>query len=231
MTHLTRSAASFLALSLLLLASTAQASLVISPPGLNVGDTYQLAFVTNGYHTGQSTSIADYDLFVNAQADLGGIGPTSFGTSGFPITWKVIGSTATVDAESHALVSSPVYNLNGSALASGYADFWDGGLATSILYDQYASVTNVAIMTGSLTSGLGLPGRTLGAVFVQYGVSNLSSSDWISRSDTNNDNPTLALYALSAPITVTPEPSSLALAAFGLVSLAAWGWRRRKRSH
>ena len=28
-----------------------------------------------------------------------------------------------------------------------------------------------------------------------------------------------------------PEPSSLVLAAFGLAGLAAWGWRRRKRSH
>jgi hypothetical protein len=37
----------------------------------------------------------------------------------------------------------------------------------------------------------------------------------------------------SGPIhlTSTPEPSTLVLATFGLISLTAWGWRRRKRSH
>ena len=33
----------------------------------------------------------------------------------------------------------------------------------------------------------------------------------------------------SATVTVIPEPSTVALAAFGFVALAAWGWRRRKR--
>jgi hypothetical protein len=33
------------------------------------------------------------------------------------------------------------------------------------------------------------------------------------------------------PATVTPEPSSLVLCGFGAVSLAAYGWRRRKAAH
>ena len=36
------------------------------------------------------------------------------------------------------------------------------------------------------------------------------------------------LNSLNLDITVTPEPSSIILAAMGLAALAAWGWRRNK---
>ncbi len=37
------------------------------------------------------------------------------------------------------------------------------------------------------------------------------------------------LYAITNQSIAVPEPSTLLLAAFSLVGLAAWGWRRRKR--
>ena len=37
-----------------------------------------------------------------------------------------------------------------------------------------------------------------------------------------------ALYGIGFRVAETPEPSSLVLAAFGFIGLAAWGWRRRK---
>ena len=69
------------------------------------GDTYHLAFVTLGTRNGISADIGDYNTFVQGAADAAGIGVTE------SVTWKAIGSTATVDAKDNAVVSAPVYNL------------------------------------------------------------------------------------------------------------------------
>ena len=37
----------------------------------------------------------------------------------------------------------------------------------------------------------------------------------------------IAAHITNGTVTVTPEPSTLALAAFGFIGLAAWGWRKR----
>jgi hypothetical protein len=58
-----------------------------------VGDTYRLAFVTEGTTLATSTDIATYNAFVQNAAD----NSSTFGNLG-SVTWKAIGSTATVNA-------------------------------------------------------------------------------------------------------------------------------------
>jgi len=80
------------ALLVLVCCQVAIADIVISPPGLNIGDQYRLVFVTSGTRNAQSSNIADYNSFVTAQANQNAV------LSALNTTWTVIGSTATVDA-------------------------------------------------------------------------------------------------------------------------------------
>lgn len=60
-----------LASSLLAVAAgAARAAPVTVPPGLNAGDQYRLAFVTDGRHDGTSNDIAVYNTFVTTEANL-----------------------------------------------------------------------------------------------------------------------------------------------------------------
>ena len=55
-----------------------------------------------------------------------------------------------------------------------------------------------------------------------------TTSQWIARVFLQEDNTGLStFYALSEELTV-PEPSTLALAAFGLIGLLGYAWRRRR---
>jgi hypothetical protein len=127
------------------------------------GDTYHLAFTTVAtviQNTGgggqlstdqQWANIATWDAVVQAEGDTVGEG------AGADVTWKVIGSTATVDARDHALVSGPVYTCLGIALATGYADMWDGEVANEITHIDGTSITSASyaglVWTGSLSDG------------------------------------------------------------------------------
>jgi hypothetical protein len=105
--------------------TTLSAHAVTVPAGLSPGDTYQLVFVTAGLTDALSTDIADYNNFVQTQAALN---PTMTGTDS-GVTYSAIGSTLAVDANDNALVSAPVYLVDGSALvATSFIDFWDGTL-------------------------------------------------------------------------------------------------------
>jgi hypothetical protein len=84
-------AISLLAFAVLSL-SSAQASPITAPTGLNDGDTYRVAFVTSTTRDALSQNIADYNAFVtavaNTQAELFDLGTT----------WTAITSTSTVGA-------------------------------------------------------------------------------------------------------------------------------------
>ena len=70
----------------------ASAQIVTIPNGLNPGDQYRLAFVTNGTTLATSTDIAAYNTFVTAEANT----QPELVTLG--ATWAAIGSTPTDDA-------------------------------------------------------------------------------------------------------------------------------------
>ena len=101
------------------------------------GDTYRLVFVTSGTTQATSADIADYNAFVQAAADASALGLAD-------ATWKVIGSTAAVDARDNTSTNTAVngtgeaiFLLDGSTIvANDYADLWDNSLDHQIDMDE-----------------------------------------------------------------------------------------------
>jgi hypothetical protein len=91
-------------------------TVVVVPPGLSLGDTYRLVFVTSAVTDATSTDISYYNNFVTTAADavpaLAALGAT----------WTAIASTETVSAATNIGVStSGIYSLNGLEVAAGTA--------------------------------------------------------------------------------------------------------------
>ncbi len=118
------------------LAPAAQAGLtgpngIICPTGTNpgtglewaIGDTYQVFFTTSTKTDATSSAIADYDTFVNAAAQLSALPGVK------DATWYAVVSTVGTNANENAVVSAPVYFLNGDKVADDFTDMWDGGIS------------------------------------------------------------------------------------------------------
>ena len=123
----------------------------LAPAGLSAGDRFRLLFTA--YRTGNCTSsdLATYDSKVQGVAAAGHADIQSHST-----LFKVIGSTATVDARDHTGTTGtgvPVYWLNGAKVADDNADFYDG------TWDSY----DARLATGAID---------MGAVFSKWTGSN-----------------------------------------------------------
>jgi hypothetical protein len=219
-------------LLVLLSASSAAASPISIPAGLAAGSTYFLTFVTSDTHDALSSDIAAYDAFVTAEADMD---PT---LAALNTTWRVIGSTATVDAIDHAGVTGPVYNTRGEMVATGAGDMFDGTLDTPIVYTQSGidlQAAHLLVWSGSNAQGIGIAGQQLGATQVTAGDGDVAFHAWL---DGIGGSPlpavlpaesTLRYYAVSGPLVVrTPEASSVALTMVPMLLMFAL-FRRRGR--
>jgi hypothetical protein len=200
-------------------------AVVVVPPGLQPGDTYHLVFVTRDFRDATSPNIADYNAFVQAQANLN---PDLAG-----ISWKAIASTETVDARNNALISAPVYNLAGVNIASGFADIWDGSINAPILRDQFMNGAAAGPWTGTDPAGLRFAnlrfvlGSSDSSPFPVYGNHSTTNSTWIEQG-ANAEDRLRPLYALSEKLTVVPEPATIVLGAL-LIGLVTAIHHRRTR--
>ena len=212
-------------LAVFLLPTTALSAII--PAGLSPGDSYHLVFVTNGTRTAQSSNISDYNSWVQGEAALNSsLTGTDDGTQ-----WRAIGSTFMDKARDNALVSAPVYLLDGlTEVATGFVDLWDGTINAPINIDQFGTsvIGVVSVHTGSNDSGFPQsisPPRYLGSTqTVGTGRTDLLTSNWVNDGAGLND--TLRpLFALSEQLTVppVPEPSTLAI---GLLACCGWGIMR-----
>jgi hypothetical protein len=212
------------ALATLGISSAAQAAILL--PSLTSGSQYRLVFVTSGTRDATSTSIADYNTFVNNAAQASTNLNTALTTAGFTpstINWKAIASTAAVNARVNTSTqatdpSVPIYRVDGAQVATGNVDLWDSSISKPIQYNELGSLVGaLKVWTGTLASGVtdGNGLNALGRPNVGYGITNAQNGSWTFTAD-DGQAKLYNLYGISSVLTVptpttatTPEPSSL----------------------
>jgi len=209
-------------------AITAFALPIAQPSDLPLGAEYRLAFVTNSKASASSTDITVYNSFVTTQAESSSV------LLALATTWTAIASTPTVYARDNTntdwTVTSgvPIYNLNGQRIANDYADLWDGVLLNAILYDQFGNPVNdhtYATWTGTATSGEFFGGHALGEEQPRLAFDYQTNQQWINAGNSLSNTIGRHFYGMSSTLTVVPEPTTMLLLGSGLIGLA--GFRRK----
>ena len=143
----------------------------LKPANVEGGDTFRLLFVTSTQRDAQSSDIADYNAFVQARAKAG----HSAITDDMGDQFKVLGSTATVDARDNTGTTGPgvpIYWLNGERVADDYADFYDGSWDSSDgRFDNGNVAGNLTVWTGSNADGTKHTASLGNSVWVRAGNS------------------------------------------------------------
>ena len=224
-----------LLLCTLILALPAVASAAImTPPGLQAGDQFRLAFLTDGTTNATANDLASYDSIVANEAASAGL-DTYFSN---PVTWQAIVSTDDVGAKDRLPNSIvPIYRLDGVQLSDGM--LWGG--SSSQLNDPLTLTPTfqrigVQVWTGMAANGDPYTGEVsayVGEPNVRYGLSGVVFSEyWVDFSNDPNTN-LKHLYAFSSvlevPAQAVPEPAGLTLALSATLLIGALGRRRRAR--
>jgi len=135
----------------------------------------------------------------------------------------------------------PIYRLDGTTVAAGNAELWDGAIDARINLTQLDTQLNSYTWTGTLFTGLGRNHLELGNPDdydrASPGDSQFTDSSWILRASSNKKKLTnqYPMYALSEPLTIVtesaaiPEPSTFLIWALGLLGLAWYARRRRTK--
>ena len=109
------------------------------PSGLSGGDQFRLVFLGDA-QSATDSHIATYDGWLQTDASSSGVSPTPHADiQAYSSTFRMVGSTASVDAAfhtatgiresnsySHTAWTTPIYWLNGAKIADDHNDFWDG---------------------------------------------------------------------------------------------------------
>ena len=184
----------------------------IAPACLSVGDTYRIIFVTSGERDATSNAIADYNTFVQAQADA------ATGTPFSGITFNALGGTATTTARDNTNTNRTsdgtgerIFYYRGQQVADNYDDLYDGGWDSLEARNQNGetfSGSSLGVWTGSLNNGITFPTAPLGSARGSSSVIGNAfnaSTPFLAALITNTENHNL--YALSAVLTVPEAPA------------------------
>jgi hypothetical protein len=204
-------------------------SALSTPAGLSPGDSFRFVFVTDGTTTAVSSDISTYDAFVQAQAG----GATYEGAT---VTWKAIGSTASVNAIDHVgQTDTPVYLADGTQVTTSTttSGLWSGILENPIDKDLNGNLYQNVVWTGTAGNGTETPTNPLGAgndssFFSTIGATAFTTSDWTDFS-TAAVPQEIPMYGISQVLTVVPEPSGLIMLGTALGAVLGVGTYRRSR--
>ena len=204
-----------------------------TPAGLNPGDTFRIAFVTDATTAATSNSIATYNTFVNADA-IAEAGGGSVTYNGNPISFSAIGSTEATNAiDNIGQFGAPVYLVSGTEVALSdtalTGGLWSGHLFSPILTDLLG-ITPGSPLTwaGTDITGSAYAPYTLGSPRPTLGYTPSVSGAWILE-QFSDPQYGASMYGISQPLTVpTPEPSSIVLGILaGCGAVGAFVRRRR----
>ena len=187
------------------------------PDGIGPGESFHLAFVTSGRFNREDepTDPSDIDFYNNI---VRGVASGSSIENIRDMDWYAIVSTDQVDARDNAVVSAPVYLLDGELVATGFEDIWDGGITTPIRINENGVVFSPGggsdsgrVWTGTNTDGTKNASWRLGTGDAAItGLARVGSTggNWINsgaaaRRGTSTN---LFYYALSEELTVAGTP-------------------------
>ena len=179
----------------------------LKPADVEAGESFRLLFVTSTQRDAQSADIADYNAFVQARAKAG----HSAITDDMGDQFKVLGSTATVDARDNTGTTGPgvpIYWLNGEQVADDYADFYDGSWDSSDgRFDNGNVAGNLTVWTGSNADGTKHTASLGNSVWVRAGNSG-DVNRAISAASGTDPTVTYRLYGLS-PVFEVAKPTTV----------------------
>ena len=136
----------------------------LKPPGLALGARFRLLFITDATFDAAASDIATYNGYVQAAAKGGHAAISASCGDRF----KVLGSTATVDARENTDTESTdtaaaIHWLGGAKVADDYADFYDGTWDDYGATDENGIANRTIVFTGSNNDGTKHVTRFLGA--------------------------------------------------------------------
>ena len=214
-------------------AGTATAGPIISTPtGLNPGDHFRIVFVTTDELAATSANIADYNTFVNTEAQ----GATYNGST---ITWSALASTSTIDAKTNiGSYNDKVYMADGTLVTNSdtAAGLWSGALQIFTIDENLTSQVKGFVWTGTMADGTQVPGYGLGSTSGSaYGTNfnGYSASHWVYYS-VGDPSTTKHLYGISSDLVVpggassVPEPSTAMLAGLGGLVALVYSLKRKR---
>ena len=202
------------------------APFVVTPSGLNPGDTYRLVFSTTGQIGGTSANVSDYNTFATNQADASAQ-LLALGTN-----WSAIVSTPSVNAIDNIGGASavPIYNLAGDLVANGTAGLFSGSLMAPIdIPFCCAPVWTGTNISGTADNPLG---GTSDAGQAELGSPPQTNANWIELDVGSEKYTSWSLYAISgvltvpSPATSTPEPVTVGVTTAGLLTILLASRRR-----
>ena len=207
---------------------------LVTTLGLSEGDIFRMVFVTSTTTQATSTDIGYYNTFVTLAANSEGSLVAGKGWD-----WYAICSTLSVSAKSNTNTSEtgyPIYLVGGGAnrVADNYTDLWDGGIDRQIRRDEGGHYLQTGYpWTGTNKNGgrRNISGTyyVLGAIggLATRGDATYSNDKWVAAEPLLSTDGFRPLYALSGPITVVPEPATVALLSLGCIGMLLG--RRRVR--
>ena len=129
------------------------------PSDLGEGDSFRLLFVTSGTRDATSSSISDYNTFVQNAANANGVDAV---LKGFRTQFNALGCTETTDANANTGTTFtdqdkglPIYWVNGAKVADDYQDFYDDSWNSNEPRNELGQTFNgnITVWTGCQNDG------------------------------------------------------------------------------